>query len=302
MCWLGPQGQDEILADGPDVMIASSVAPTGTLARTAGGFRLAGRWRFSSGVDHAQWIMLGSNLKPASVSAPPEYFLSFIRAAEVTLIDDWHVAGLRATGSKSLELTEVFVPDHRALLLRMVAEGVAPGLALHPSPFYRLPWTPLFVSAFAPAALGTAIAMLEGFREHSVARISGMSGRPFRTNTGSAIRMAEAAAQIDAARLVFRRDLAALDRCASAGSPFVPGTTERIPYDVAFVVDACSRAVLQLFRGSGGSVLHESNPLQRHFRDIHAMTQHASLDTDGAAETYGRALFHNRMLSLGARE
>jgi alkylation response protein AidB-like acyl-CoA dehydrogenase len=156
--------------------------------------------------------------------------------------------------------------------------------------------------AFPALGLGTATAMLEGFREHIRARIDGFSGVAFQTTSGSALRMAEAAATIDAARLVFRRDVAALDRAAQQNRPLNPGESERIMYDAPFIMDACSRAVVQLFRGSGGKALYENSPLQRHFRDIHAMTQHVAMDLDRAGETYGRLLFQNSQLTLGARD
>ena len=301
-CWLEKRGQDEIFADGPDVLVASSVAPMGTLVRTEGGFRLKGKWSFSSGIEHASWIMVGATLRPDSGDAAPEYVFAFVRASDVTLIDDWHVSGLRATGSKSIELKDVFVPQHRVVLLKMVQDGTAPGLALHKQPFYRLPWYPVFICAFPAAGLGTAIAMLEGFRDYIRSRVDGFSGVAFQTTSGSAARMAEAAAEIDAARLVFRRDVAALDRAAQENRPLHPGESERIMYDAPFIMDACSRAVVRLFRGSGGKALYENNPLQRHFRDIHAMTQHVAMDLDRAGETYGRLLFQNNQLALGARE
>jgi 3-hydroxy-9,10-secoandrosta-1,3,5(10)-triene-9,17-dione monooxygenase len=299
VCWLAREGQEEIFGEGPDVLVSSSVAPTGKLARVARGYRLGGRWGFSSGVDHASWIMLGS-LVDGDAGAPAEYVLCFLRIAEVTVIDDWRVAGLRATGSKSVELRDVFVPAHRALLLRTVEEGTAPGLALHPQPFYRLPWRLVFNSAFPPAALGTAISMLDGFREYTASRVNRFSGEGFRRNGRSAMRMAEAAAQIDAARLMFERDVDALDRLALQGQALAPGAAERICYHTAFLIDACSRAVLQLYRGSGGRVLYETSPLQRHFRDIHAMTQHATMDLDFAGELYGQSLFQNAMFAFGA--
>jgi 3-hydroxy-9,10-secoandrosta-1,3,5(10)-triene-9,17-dione monooxygenase len=301
VCWLAKQGQEEIFSEGPDILLASSVAPTGTLLPVRGGFRLAGRWGFSSGIDHAEWLMLGGTVESSAPAPPSEYFLSFVHATEVTRIDDWHVSGLRATGSSSVELTDVFVPEHRALLLRSVREGTAPGLPLR-SGFYRLPWEALFNSAFPPAALGTAIAMLEGFREYTASRVNVFSGGGFRSNAGSAMRMAEAAARIDAARLIYRRDLAALDRCAQSGIPAPDGLTERITYDAPFVVDSCSEAILRLFRGSGGRAIRDANPLQRYFRDIHAMTQHASMDMDTAGENYGRALFRSPALAMGVRE
>ncbi|HEX7235628.1 MAG TPA: acyl-CoA dehydrogenase family protein [Gammaproteobacteria bacterium] len=302
VCWLEKRGQDEIFADGPDVLVASSVAPMGALVPTDGGFRLAGKWSFASGVEHASWIMLGATLKAESAGAPPDYAFCFVRAHEVALIDDWHVAGLRGTGSKSLGLTDVFVPRHRIVLLKTVQDGTAPGLTLHKQPFYRLPWYPVFICAFPAAGLGTALAMLEGFRSYLRSRVDSFSGAAFQTMAGPAARMAEAAADLDAARLVFRRDVAALDRAAQEDRPLRPGESERIMYDAPFIMDACSRAAVRLFRGSGGKVLYEDNPLQRHFRDIHAMTQHVAMDLDRAAETYGRLLLQNGELTLGARE
>jgi alkylation response protein AidB-like acyl-CoA dehydrogenase len=299
-CWLERKGQDEIFGDGPDVLVASSVAPMGALAPAAGGFRLAGKWSFSSGVEHASWLIVGATLH--SESAPPDYVFCFVRTADVTVVDDWHVAGLRATGSKSVELNDVFVPRHRVVLLKTVQDGTAPGLAIHKQPFYRLPWYPVFICAFPAIGLGTAIAMLEGFREHIRARVDGFSGVAFKTTTGSAVRMAEAAAALDAARLVFRRDVAALDHAAQEDRPLRPGESERIMYDAPFIMDACSRTAVQLLRGSGGKALYESNALQRQFRDIHAMTQHVAMDLDRAGETYGRLLFQNAELALGARE
>jgi alkylation response protein AidB-like acyl-CoA dehydrogenase len=300
--WLEKRGQDELFADGPDVVVASSVAPMGALVRTDAGFRLGGRWSFSSGVEHASWIMVGANLQAESSETPADYVFCFVRASDVKVIDDWHVSGLRATGSKSIALEDVFVPRHRVVLLRTVQDGTAPGLALHAQPFYRLPWYPVFICAFPAVGLGTATAMLEGFREHIRSRIDGFSGVAFQTTSGSAVRMAAAAAEIDAARLVFRRDVAALDRAAQENRPLRPGESERIMYDAPFIMDACSRAALQLFRGSGGKALYDSNPLQRHLRDIHAMTQHVAMDLDRAGETYGRLLFQNPELTLGARE
>jgi 3-hydroxy-9,10-secoandrosta-1,3,5(10)-triene-9,17-dione monooxygenase len=297
-CWLDKRGQDEIFAARPDALVASSVAPMGTLVERDGGFRLAGKWSFASGVEHAEWTMLGASL--ALPNGAPDYAFAFVRAAEARLVDDWHVAGLRGTGSQSLELADVFVPRHRVVQLKRVHDGTAPGFTVHAQPFYRLPWYPVFICAFPAAALGTALAMLDAFRRHIVARVDGFSGLAFKTTAGSAVRIAEAAATIDAARLMFRRDVAALDRAARGSQPLRPGDAERIMYDAPFIMEACSRAVLQLFRGSGGKALHESNPLQRHLRDIQAMAQHVAMDLDRAGETYGKLLFEKQHFWLGA--
>ena len=298
-----PRAQDEVWAAGPDALAASGVAPSGTGVATTDGVRVTGRWSYASGVDHCAWAILNVHVRDerAPEASPASTFV-LIPAADFTVEDDWHVAGLRGTGSKSVELNDVFVPRHRVVLLKTVQDGTAPGLAIHRQPFYRLPWYPVFICAFPAVGLGTAIGMLEGFRSHIRARVDGFSGVAFQTTAGSAVRMAAAAAEIDAARLVFRRDVAALDQAAQEDRPLRPGESERIMYDAPFIMDACSRATLALFRGSGGKALYDSNPLQRHFRDLHAMTQHVAMDLDRAGETYGRLLFQNADLALGARE
>jgi alkylation response protein AidB-like acyl-CoA dehydrogenase len=302
VCWLERRGQDEIFADGPDVPIASSVAPMGTLVPDEGGFRLTGTWSFASGIEHAAWIMVGAQLASETENAPSEYAFGFVRASEAALGDDWHVAGLRGTGSRSFQLQDVLLPRYRVVRVRAAHEGTAPGLAIHTQPFYRLPWYPVFICAFPAVGLGTAIAMLDGFRAHIGARVNGFSGVAANTTVGSAVRLAEAAARLDAARLIFRRDVAALDRAANENRPLRLGEAERLMYDAPFVMDTCSRAVLELFRGSGGGALRDESPLQRHFRDIHAMTQHVAMDIDRAGETYGRLLFQNGGLAFGVHD
>ena len=284
IAWFDPRTQEEVWSAGPDVRIASSVAPAGTATRSQDGFRLNGTWSFVRGVEHAQWLILGA--------VPPSepYTLFLVRASDYTIEDDWHVAGLCGTGSKSVVLREVDVPAHHALAL--ATTELHPGQRFHDrSPLYRLPWDPVFRSAFPPVAIGTAIANLTAFRVYIAARVNAFSGRASRFAPGPAMRLAEAAARVDAAVALYRRDNAeldavgaALDRVLSADAP------PRIVYDCVFVVDACSEAIHDLWRGSGGKALHRGNVLQRHFRDMFAITQHGAFDVDANAETYGKEL------------
>jgi len=303
-------GQDDMLAAGPDLLISSSVAPMGIAERVEGGFRLSGRWSFVSGVDHAQWLMLGAAIKdePACPPSPgastfpgfsSQNSLFFLPAADCRVHDDWDVAGLCGTGSKAIEVKAAFVPMRHVLSLVAVNRGVAPGLALDDGPYYRVPWFPLFHSAFPPVAIGTALAMLDGFRAYTNCRVSSFSGKGYHTNAGPRVRLAEAAAQVDAARALYRRDVATLDNCAK-GEPLPRGVPERIVYDAACIVHACSRAIDQLYCGSGGRAIYRSSPLQRQFRDIHAITQHVMADLDTYSEAYGKALLENPDFAFGA--
>ena len=289
--WFDPRAQEELWSAGPDVRIASSVAPVGTVQRDPGGFRLSGTWSFVSGVDHARWLLLG-----ATTSV---YTLFLVPADAFTIEDDWDVSGLRATGSKSIVVREHVVPHHRALPLG--APGPHAGQTFHAgSPLYRLPWDPMFRAAFPPVAIGTALAALDAFRGYISSRVSAFTGKPWKLAAGPCLRLAEAAARVDAAAALYRRDCAELDGAASRDGALSADSAARIAYDCAFAIDACSAAIAQLWRGSGGKALHRAHPMQRHFRDVFAMTQHGAFDMDVCAESYGKELLLNGR-AFGAR-
>lgn len=296
--WFDPRAQAELWAGGPDVRIASSVAPAGSALITGDGFRLSGRWSFCSGIDHSTWVMLGGLPTTAEHLANPRrdpttvatQFLVPLSAC--TIEDDWDVAGLRATGSKSVTLRDVEVPAHRALPL--VATEPTAGQRANPQPLYQVPWQPIFNSAFPPVALGTALANLAAFRDHIGARVNAFTGRAARTAVGPSLRLAEATARIDAALAMFQRDGRELTDAGTAPArPLSPAAQARIVYNAAFVIDQCSEAINQLWRGSGGRALHRGNAMQRHFRDIYAMTQHGAFDMDACGERYGKELLSN---------
>jgi 3-hydroxy-9,10-secoandrosta-1,3,5(10)-triene-9,17-dione monooxygenase len=286
-----PRAQEELWSAGPDVRIASSVAPMGKAAPVDGGYTLDGRWAFSSGVDHSAWLLLGA--VPAGATSS---HLFLVPTSAVAIEDDWDVAGLRGTGSKSVIVRGLGVPAHRVLALH--APGLAPGQQLH-GPLYRLPWKAVFNSAFPPIAIGTALANLAAFRDYIAGRVNAFSGQAVRLHAGPAIRLAEAAAQVDGAAALLFRDADELAASAASGEPVSASATARIAYNCGFEIDACSRAIHRLWRGSGGKALHRGNAMQRHFRDIFAITQHGAFDPDIQGELYGKALLDDP--AFGAR-
>jgi alkylation response protein AidB-like acyl-CoA dehydrogenase len=133
------RAQTEVFGQ-PDALVASLVRLGGSdPERVAGGFRWRdGVGRFCSGVDFAQWVLVGGTVPPAQ----PRWFL--IPARDVTIEDDWFTAGLRGTGSKTIRLHDAFIPEHRSVLQADVNSGDAPGLQVNPGELYRLPgntWT-----------------------------------------------------------------------------------------------------------------------------------------------------------------
>jgi 4-hydroxyphenylacetate 3-monooxygenase len=214
----------------------------------------------------------------------PFYVIEII---ECHIHDDWYVAGLRGTGSKSIHIdTPIYVPAHRSI------EVDSLGITTHIDSWLdRIPWQPLFTCAFAAPAIGIALGTIDSFCAQLQTRVAPYTGIPFRSRSTSLLRLALARAEIDSAELLLYRDLDDLEGAAQPRTiSRATQSSDGVLFDVAYGVECCARAVDRLFRGSGGRALYEDNLLQRYFRDMHAVTQHAAADLDVLGERRGRAI------------
>src|ERR1700752_951889 len=110
-----PEAQEEIWGQSPDSLISSAlIFPRGRARRVEGGYRLSGRWPFSSGIDPSSWNMFGAVVSDEETGEnEPRMFL--VPANDYSVIDTWQVIGLAGTGSKDVEVADVFVPADRTL-------------------------------------------------------------------------------------------------------------------------------------------------------------------------------------------
>src|ERR1700726_3033512 len=132
------QAQIDVWGDDPLAVASSSLAPRAPARRVPGGWRLSGRYTFSSGCDHAQWAILGAFL--GELGDPRHIAYLLVPLADTDIVDDWQVLGLAGTGSKSLALRDVFVPEHRCVMVADLFNGTPPGAELYPdSPAVRAP-------------------------------------------------------------------------------------------------------------------------------------------------------------------
>jgi alkylation response protein AidB-like acyl-CoA dehydrogenase len=274
------RAQDEYYAD-PDVISSSSYYPTNAhVTPCDGGYRISGRWEFSSGCDAAAWVTIGG-IGPAGML----WFL--VPAGDYAIDDTWFVAGLKGTGSKDLVIEDAFVPAHRVLEFGVAVEGKTTGWDLHHRPSYRVP----LMSALSWAIASPLIGMAQGTIDEFTAQVAGRStpaGRSQAESAASQLRLAESAIEVDLARMLMRHDVReVLDRGA-AGAPFTLLDRARFRRDQAFVAQLCMRATDRLFEAAGGHALYASNPLQRLQRDLHAAAHHISMRWDVSAELYGR--------------
>ena len=146
------EAQVDVWGDDPEAVASSSLAPRAAAKRVVGGWRLSGRYPFSSGCDYAQWAILGAFLGEMGDPRGVAYLL--VRLVEVEIVDDWQVLGLLGTGSKSLVLDDVFVPEHRCVMVSDLFAGTPPGALVHPEyPVLRAPRGFLVSYSLPPVAI-----------------------------------------------------------------------------------------------------------------------------------------------------
>jgi alkylation response protein AidB-like acyl-CoA dehydrogenase len=148
------QAQREVWDGNPLAVASASFPPTGAAERAPGGHRLNGKWGFASGCDYAQWLLLNGAVKDESKSAER---LFLVPIGEVEVVDDWHVMGLAGTGSKSVVLRNVSVPDYRSVSLHELKTGTGPGAAVHrDNALYRTPRSLLASFSLSSVNVGLA--------------------------------------------------------------------------------------------------------------------------------------------------
>jgi 3-hydroxy-9,10-secoandrosta-1,3,5(10)-triene-9,17-dione monooxygenase len=282
--WLGhfsERAQDDFFAGGPDTLASTCLNPAGGTAEpVTGGFRVSGRWSFSSGCEASSWGMV-------SVSGPGAGTLRWLLLPreDYEIVDTWFASGMRGTGSQDIVVRDTFVPAHRVLDPDRAGDTDRTGWLLHQRPSYRVPLRLLVGWDLAAPLVGIA----QGAVDEFTARLRGTTG-PGRTadSVPLQLRLAEASAQVDAARTIHQRTVRELVDRAAAGATFTELDRARYRRDKAFVARLCVQAVDRLFEGGGARAIVETDPLQRFHRDAHGASHHAALGWDVAAEAYGR--------------
>ncbi|MGE5270273.1 MAG: acyl-CoA dehydrogenase family protein [Thiohalocapsa sp.] len=284
------EAQDEVWGQSPDNLIGSAlIFPRGRARKVDGGYRLAGRWPFSSGVDPAAWNLIGAILHEEETgAAEPRIFL--LPAEDYTVIDTWHVIGLGGTGSKDVVVDDVFVPDYRSVAVRQITGGPNPGSTVNPAVLYQLPAVSLFAFCIAGVSLGIAQGAIEYFMQAMRTRTSYYTGRNLADFVTLQIHLAEATAITDGARATMLSDCEEATRIVAEGG--LPTLEQRARYrrDGAYAATQCTRAVDVLFQATGGGAIYARNPLQRAFRDVHAANAHYVLNWDINGAMFGRVL------------
>jgi 3-hydroxy-9,10-secoandrosta-1,3,5(10)-triene-9,17-dione monooxygenase len=277
--------QDEVFGNGRDGLVAGTLSTQGTASAVDGGFRVEGRWQFCSGVDHADWVILGC--AEAATHGPLVHVV--VPRADLEVDDTWHVMGLQGTGSKDVLAHDLFVPTHRTIDTRILFRGASPHAANHATNLYRLSAEAMLSVSVATAVLGSAKFALHQFVERTRERRVILTGARKADHAPTQVRLAEAAAEIHSADLLLHDILAEFDRLVATGATFDNQSRVRAKWQAAYSAELCRRAVARMFSGSGAHAVYAPSALQTAFRNINVGAQHASIDFDNSAELYARA-------------
>jgi len=287
--FLDPKLQDELWGNDPNLIFVDSFAPTGRAEPTTDGFRLSGRWSFLSGLPWARWCAVGV-VAPYEAGAEPEHLMLFVPEAEYRVLDDWYTIGLRGSASGSIEVHDVFVPRYRAYRLGPgSASGEAPGLALGLGALYRVPFsTALQVALIAPA-VGAAQAVAARFRKAAIIRAPLFQQRQAELVMSQTV-LADSMVTLETLEhLLYRYADELMEIGARGGTLDREGRLRMFAWR-AYIARQARHVAANLADIAGARALFETEPLQRFWRDVHAIGQHVGVNYEAGMRNYGRAL------------
>jgi alkylation response protein AidB-like acyl-CoA dehydrogenase len=251
----------------PDCVVAGGHGPAQAV-RVGGGYRLTGRWNFGSGMHQATWLRATCDLVDESGRPLLEHrargsLILFIPRAEVEVHEVWQVSGLRGTGSDSYSVQDLFVPEERAVL----NESQEPG------PLYTFGTNNVFAAGFASVALGIARATLDAFLELAVNKLPrGMTG-VLREQPVVQSQVAQAEAALRSARAFLHQTIDQAWQVAEERGRM--GLEERSLLRLAttYAIQSAAEVTDTAYYLAGATAIFASNPFERRFRDMHAVTQ-----------------------------
>lgn len=262
---------DALYAKGPDVIIGGVFSPSGTAVPVDEGYRVSGRWAFASGCEDSHWLF--GNCMEMHADGP-RLRTALFSPDQIKIEDTWTVSGLCGTGSHHLVADEVFVRAERTCL----PFADAPCLD---EPLLRIPMPPVFAFGVASVAIGIAQGALEDILALCATKVPLLAHTALATNPLFQNQLGAADAKLRAARGLLYADAAAAWGTAVAGAEFTPEHRARMRSAITWAATTAAEVVGMAYHAGGGSSIYASNPLQRRFRDINAITQHflVKLDT-----------------------
>ncbi len=274
------RAQEEVWSDDPDTLVSSSYAPVGKVKRVKDGFLFSGRWGWSSGCDHCQWVLLGGIV-------PDEGYRTFlIPRSDYEIVDTWHVMGLQGTGSKDVVVKETLVPEYRTHTQQDGYQLTNPGNALHTAPLFRIPWGQIFVRAVTNAAIGGTKRALALYMDGALNK---SSSDPAKLAGDSATQslVAETSTAIHELESVLHCNFQEMLDCVNKGQDIPLPSRVRSRYQASLVVERCLAVMDRMFSSAGGRSVFLDSRIQKRFLDLHTARAHVANNPASFGRNYG---------------
>jgi alkylation response protein AidB-like acyl-CoA dehydrogenase len=270
--YLSEDAAREIYGRSPTVVTGGAFAPLGRATITGGGYRVSGRWPFGSGSQHCAWLMGGSVIvdggKPRLLpSGAPDSRMMIFPASEVRILDTWTVSGLRGTGSHDFEVADVLVPAERSI-------SIVSDRPREPGPLYKFPVFGLLALGVASVALGIARRAIDELADLAGAKVPTGSRRKLAERAMVQVAFAESEAALGAARAFLLGTVGEALAAAEAESEMPIAVRTRLRLAATHAARSAAAVVDRMYEAGGATSIYATSPLQRCFRDVHALTQH----------------------------
>ena len=269
--------QREVFAERPYGLIPIQPSPGITIKDVKGGYEISGRSSYSSGIMHADWVIVAK-------AGGPDARAFVVPIADCEVDDVWHMSGMSATGSNDVIVNDVFVPEHRTLPAADLFNGTT---SIHDNPLYSIPLLPFIYCEVLGVYVGGLDGATAAYEDIMRSKVAAWGGDVLATKQAVHINLGEAHARSRAAGLLLDRHVADTQAIA-AERDFTLDRRLDLKLRAGYVADLCRESVNAMMSRSGTSGFRRDEPIQRFFRDLNMLATHAFLDWGTSRELFGR--------------
>ncbi len=274
------RAQKDVWDENIHTRVSSSYAPLGKVEVVDGGFKLSGRWGWSSGSDHCTWVLLGAIV-------PNDGYRTFlVPMPDYKIEDTWQAMGLQGTGSNDIVVDDVFVPEYRTHRQIDGFQLTNPGYATNDAPLYRVPWAQIFARTVCSPAIGATRSAIELFKQGAMGKASNDPTK-LAQDTATQMLVAEATNKVDEIEAILYRNFDRMMDAVNSGEeiPLIDRVLYR--YQASQVIEKCIAAIDSLFNSAGGRSVFLGSEIQNSFLDIHTARAHVANNPTPFARNLG---------------
>ena len=280
------QAQEDVWGKDNATLISSSYMPRAQVTPVEGGYRISGRWGFSSGVDHCDWAFLGGLVNDPE-TGEPDFWTFLVPRGDFKVLPIWDTIGLGGTGSHDVTVEDAYVPAYRTHRSKDGFASTNPNAKVNPAPLYKLPFGQVFVRAVSSSSIGALQGALDSFIEKGAKRRSANSGASASADPDVQMVIAETRVAIDEMKTILFRNFEHLTEKARAGEQADLETRLHYRFQSAQISGRCCALIARIFAASGAEAIYRGNPIARAFCDIHAGRAHVANNPGVVGRNFG---------------